>query len=400
MTDTPITGIIDVRDNHWYVRTDGYNAGPHDAFVPSGMIERYGLRRGDTVTGTTRPDSRPGSDTRSDTRFGTRSDARPRSGPGPRPRTGRRPQLDPLVQLDTVNGLDPSEARRRPEFQQLTPLYPQERLRLETEPHLLLTRAIDLVMPIGKGQRALIVAAPKTGKTTVLQAIANAVTENNPECHLMVVLVDERPEEVTDMRRSVKGEVIASTFDRLPADHTALAELAIERAKRLVESGDDVVVLLDSITRLGRAYNLAAPASGRILTGGIDSSTLHLPKRFLGAARNIENGGSLTVVATALVETGSQGDTLIYEEYKSTGNAELRLDRKAADRRTFPAIDIESSGTRMDDLLFTPAERTAVLKLRRALQAVDPSHSIEQLLDQLRKTTSNAQFVRRLAAIS
>ena len=274
------------------------------------------------------------------------------------PRDGeqRRDKYNPLVRLDTINGMDPEEARRRPEFYKLTPLYPQERLRLETEPHILTTRVIDLVMPIGKGQRALIVSPPKAGKTMVLQAIANAITHNNPECHLMVVLVDERPEEVTDMQRSVKGEVIASTFDRPPQDHTTVAELAIERAKRLVELGHDVVVLLDSITRLGRAYNLAAPASGRILSGGIDSTALYPPKRFLGAARNIENGGSLTIIATALVETGSMMDTVIFEEFKGTGNAELKLDRKIADKRVFPAIDIDPSGTRKEEILLAPDE--------------------------------------------
>ena len=268
----------------------------------------------------------------------------------------RRDKYNPLVRLDTINGMDPEEARRRPEFYKLTPLYPQERLRLETEPHVLTTRVIDLVMPIGKGQRALIVSPPKAGKTMVLQAVANAITHNNPECHLMVVLVDERPEEVTDMQRSVKGEVIASTFDRPPQDHTTVAELAIERAKRLVELGHDVVVLLDSITRLGRAYNLAAPASGRILSGGIDSTALYPPKRFLGAARNIENGGSLTILATALVETGSMMDTVIFEEFKGTGNAELKLDRKIADKRVFPAIDIDPSGTRKEEILLAADE--------------------------------------------
>ena len=261
-----------------------------------------------------------------------------------------------LVRLDTINGLDPEEARKRPEFTKLTPLYPNERLRLETEPNVLTTRVIDLVMPIGKGQRALIVSPPKAGKTMVLQAIANAITTNNPECHLMVVLVDERPEEVTDMQRSVKGEVIASTFDRPPSDHTSVAELSIERAKRLVEMGHDVVVLLDSITRLGRAYNLAAPTSGRILSGGVDSTALYPPKRFLGAARNIEHGGSLTILATALVETGSTMDTVIFEEFKGTGNAELKLDRRIADKRIFPAVDVDASGTRKEELLLSPEE--------------------------------------------
>ena len=302
----PVAGIVDVLDNYAFVRTSGYLAGPNDVYVSMAQIKRYGLRRGDAVTGAVRA-ARDGEQ--------------------------RRDKYNPLVRLDTINGMDPEEARRRPEFYKLTPLYPQERLRLETEPHILTTRVIDLVMPIGKGQRALIVSPPKAGKTMIQQAIANAIAPNNPECHLMVVLVDERPEEVTDMQRSVKGEVIASTFDRPPQDHTTVAELAIERAKRLVELGHDVVVLLDSITRLGRAYNLAAPASGRILSGGIDSTALYPPKRFLGAARNIENGGSLTIIANALVETGSMMDTVIFEEFKGTGNAELQAgpeDRRQA----------------------------------------------------------------------
>ena len=260
------------------------------------------------------------------------------------------------MRLDTVNGGPVEDAKKRPDFSKLTPLYPNQRLRLETTPDRLTTRVIDLIMPIGKGQRALIVSPPKAGKTTILQDIANAITKNNPECHLMVVLVDERPEEVTDMTRSVKGEVIASTFDRPPSDHTAVAELAIERAKRLVEQGKDVVVLLDSITRLGRAYNNASPASGRILSGGVDSTALYPPKRFLGAARNIEEGGSLTIIATAMVETGSTGDTVIFEEFKGTGNAELKLDRKISERRVFPAVDVNPSGTRKDELLLSPDE--------------------------------------------
>ena len=329
-------------------------------------VRRFGLRRGDAVTGAIR---------------------QPRDGE-------RREKYNPLVRLDTVNGRDPEAAKNRVEFTKLTPLYPQSRLRLETEPHLLTTRVIDLVMPIGKGQRALIVSPPKAGKTMVLQAIANAITVNNPECHLMVVLVDERPEEVTDMQRSVKGEVISSTFDRRPQDHTMVAELSIERAKRLVELGHDVVVLLDSITRLGRAYNLAAPASGRILSGGVDSTALYQPKRFLGAARNIENGGSLTILATALVETGSAGDTVFFEEYKGTGNAELKLDRKTAGRRVYPAVDIAQSSTRREELLFTPGELKATRALRHALSNRD--QPIDQLLDGLRRTKSNDDFLRQL----
>jgi transcription termination factor Rho len=301
------------------------------------------------------------------------------------------------VRLDTINGLDPEEARKRPEFTKLTPLYPNERLRLETEPNVLTTRVIDLVMPLGKGQRALIVSPPKAGKTMVLQAIANAITTNNPECHLMVVLVDERPEEVTDMQRSVKGEVIASTFDRPPTDHTSVAELSIERAKRLVEMGHDVVVLLDSITRLGRAYNLAAPTSGRILSGGVDSTALYPPKRFLGAARNIEHGGSLTILATALVETGSTMDTVIFEEFKGTGNAELKLDRRIADKRIFPAVDVDASGTRKEELLLSPEELGITYKLRRVLHALDSQQGIELLIDRLKQTRTNYEFLMQIA---
>ncbi len=365
-----VKGIVDVLDNYAFVRTSGYVSGPDDAYVSMAQIKRYGLRRGDAVTGAVRA-AREGEQ--------------------------RRDKYNPLVRLDTINGMDPEEARRRPEFYKLTPLYPQERLRLETEPHILTTRVIDLIMPIGKGQRALIVSPPKAGKTMIQQAIANAITQNNPECHLMVVLVDERPEEVTDMERTVKGEVIASTFDRPPQDHTTVAELAIERAKRLVELGQDVVVLLDSITRLGRAYNLAAPASGRILSGGIDSTALYPPKRFLGAARNIENGGSLTIIANALVETGSMMDTVIFEEFKSTGNAELKLDRKIADKRVFPAIDIDSSGTRKEEILLAEDELAVVRQLRKVLQPMDSTHAMEQLVELLGKTRSNTEFLMNVA---
>ncbi len=368
-----VAGILDVLDNYGFIRTSGYLSGPEDAYVSGSQLKRYGLRRGDVVTGAVRQ-SRDNSDQRDQ----------------------RRDKYNPLVRLDTINGMEPEEARRRPEFYKLTPLYPQDRLRLETEAHLMTPRVIDLVMPLGKGQRALIVSPPKAGKTMVLQAVANAIAVNNPECHLMVVLVDERPEEVTDMQRSVKGEVIASTFDRPPQDHTTVAELAIERAKRLVELGHDVVVLLDSITRLGRAYNLAAPASGRILSGGIDSTALYPPKRFLGAARNIENGGSLTILATALVETGSMMDTVIFEEFKGTGNAELKLDRKIADKRVFPAIDIDASGTRREEILMAPDELAIVQKLRKALHAVDSQRAVEQLLEQLRKTGSNTELLMHL----
>jgi len=368
----PVAGIVDVLDNYAFVRTSGYLSGSNDVYVSMAQIKRYSLRRGDAVTGAVRA-ARENTD------------------------GSRRDKYNPLVRLDTINGMDMEESRRRPEFYKLTPLYPQERLRLESEPHILTTRVIDLVMPIGKGQRALIVSPPKAGKTMVLQAIANAITTNNPECHLMVVLVDERPEEVTDMQRSVKGEVIASTFDRPPTDHTTVAELSIERAKRLVELGHDVVVLLDSITRLGRAYNNASPASGRILSGGIDSTALYPPKRFLGAARNIENGGSLTIIATALVETGSTGDTVIFEEFKGTGNAELKLDRKIADKRVFPAIDIDPSGTRKEEILLAPDELAIVLKLRKVLHALDSQQALDLLLDRLKKTRTNIEFLMQIA---
>jgi transcription termination factor Rho len=366
----PVAGILDVLENYAFVRTSGYLAGPNDVYVSLSLVRKYGLRRGDALIGAVR---------------------QPRDG------EQQRQKFNPLVRVDKINGLDPEESRNRPDFTKLTPLYPNERLRLETEPHILTTRVIDLVMPIGKGQRALVVSPPKAGKTSVLQSIANAITKNNPECHLMVVLVDERPEEVTDMQRSVKGEVIASTFDRPPSDHTTISELAIERAKRLVEMGHDVVVLLDSITRLGRAYNLAAPASGRILSGGVDSTALYPPKRFLGAARNIEGGGSLTVIATALVETGSAGDSVIFEEFKGTGNAELKLDRKIADKRTFPAVDVDSSGTRKEDLLLSPDELAVMHKLRRVLHALDSQQAIDLLLDRLRKSRTNIEFLMQVA---
>ncbi|MFC4125113.1 transcription termination factor Rho [Nocardia rhizosphaerae] len=364
----PVAGILDVLDNYAFVRTSGYLAGPNDVYVSMNLVRKNGLRRGDAITGAVRA---------------------PRDGE----QSNQRQKFDPLVRLDTVNGGDVEAAKRRPDFQKLTPLYPNQRLRLETAQNKLTTRVIDLIMPIGKGQRALIVSPPKAGKTTIMQDIANAIATNNPECYLMVVLVDERPEEVTDMQRSVKGEVIASTFDRPPADHTSVAELAIERAKRLVEMGKDVVVLLDSITRLGRAYNNSSPASGRILSGGVDSTALYPPKRFLGAARNIENGGSLTIIATAMVETGSTGDTVIFEEFKGTGNAELKLDRKIAERRVFPAVDINPSSTRHDELLMSPDEMAVVHKLRRVLSGLDSHQAIDLLMDRLRKSKNNLEFL-------
>jgi len=361
----PVAGILDVHESYAFVRTTGYLPGSNDVYVSLAMVRKHGLRKGDAITGSTK---------------------QPKEG-------DRREKFNPLVRIDTVNGGDLESARNRPEFSKLTPLYPQDRLRLETESGNLTTRVIDLVAPIGKGQRGLIVSPPKAGKTMVLQAIANAITVNNPEAHLMVVLVDERPEEVTDMQRSVKGEVIASTFDRPAEDHTIIAELAIERAKRLVELGHDVVVLLDSMTRLGRAYNLAAPASGRILSGGVDSTALYPPKRFFGAARNIEHGGSLTILATALVETGSRMDEVIFEEFKGTGNMELKLDRRLADKRVFPAVDVDASGTRKEDLLLAPDELKIVWKLRRVLHALDQQQSIELLLSKLRETKTNLEFL-------
>ncbi len=364
----PVAGILDVLDNYAFVRTSGYLAGPNDVYVSMNLVRKNGLRRGDAITGAVRA---------------------PREGE----QGNQRQKFDPLVRLDTVNGSDVDASKRRPEFNKLTPLYPNQRLRLETQQNKLTTRVIDLIMPIGKGQRALIVSPPKAGKTTILQDIANAIAINNPECYLMVVLVDERPEEVTDMQRSVRGEVIASTFDRPPSDHTSVAELAIERAKRLVEMGQDVVVLLDSITRLGRAYNNSSPASGRILSGGVDSTALYPPKRFLGAARNIENGGSLTIIATAMVETGSTGDTVIFEEFKGTGNAELKLDRKIAERRVFPAVDINPSSTRHDELLMSPDEMAVVHKLRRVLSGLDSQQAIDLLIDRLKKSKNNVEFL-------
>ncbi|WP_085997017.1 transcription termination factor Rho [Nocardia pneumoniae] len=368
----PVAGILDVLDNYAFVRTSGYLAGPNDVYVSMNLVRKNGLRRGDAITGAVRA---------------------PRDGE----QANQRQKFDPLVRLDTVNGGDVEAAKRRPEFGKLTPLYPNQRLRLETTPNKLTTRVIDLIMPIGKGQRALIVSPPKAGKTTILQDIANAIATNNPECYLMVVLVDERPEEVTDMQRSVKGEVIASTFDRPPSDHTSVAELAIERAKRLVEMGKDVVVLLDSITRLGRAYNNSSPASGRILSGGVDSTALYPPKRFLGAARNIENGGSLTIIATAMVETGSTGDTVIFEEFKGTGNAELKLDRKIAERRVFPAVDVNPSGTRKDELLLSPDEAGVLHKLRRVLSGLDSHQAIDLLIDRLKKSKNNLEFLMQVS---
>jgi transcription termination factor Rho len=366
----PVAGILDVLDNYAFVRTSGYLPGASDVYVSLGQVKKYNLRKGDAVVGSIR---------------------QPREGD----QSGRQ-KYNAIVKVDSINGLTVEEAATRVEFQKLTPLYPQERLRLETESGKLTQRIIDLVAPIGKGQRGLIVAPPKAGKTIVMQQIANAISINNPEVHLMVVLVDERPEEVTDMQRTVKGEVIASTFDRPAEDHTTVAELAIERAKRLVELGHDVVVLLDSITRLGRAYNLAAPASGRILSGGVDASALYPPKRFFGAARNIENGGSLTILASALVETGSKMDEVIFEEFKGTGNMELRLSRQLADKRIFPAVDVNASGTRREEMLMSADEVKITWKLRRALAGLDQQQALEAILGRLKETSSNVEFLMQV----
>ncbi len=364
----PAAGILDILDNYAFVRTTGYIPSESDVYVSLSMVKKWGLRKGDAIVGQVR---------------------QPREGE-------RKEKFNPMVRVDTVNGMTIDDAKKRVEFANLTPLYPTERLRLESQAGGLTGRVIDLVAPIGKGQRGLIVSPPKAGKTMIMQQIANAITENNPEVHLMVVLVDERPEEVTDFQRSVKGEVIASTFDRPATDHTTVAELAIERAKRLVELGHDVVVLLDGITRLGRAYNLAAPASGRIMSGGVDSSALYPPKKFFGAARNIEDGGSLTIIATALVETGSRMDEVIFEEFKGTGNMELRLRREFADKRIFPAIDVSASSTRREELLIDKDELAIVWKLRRLLSGLEGSQGLELVLDKLKKSSTNAEFLLQI----
>ncbi len=364
----PVGGLLDILDSYAFIRTGGYLPSPNDVYVSLQQVRKYSLRKGDVITGSVRE---------------------PKEGE-------RKEKFNALVKVETINGVEPENSKERVDFSKLVPLYPQERLRLETEPNILTTRIIDLISPIGKGQRGLIVSPPKAGKTMVLQAIANAITTNNPECHLMVVLVDERPEEVTDMQRSVKGEVIASTFDRPADDHTTVAELAIERAKRLVELGHDVVVLLDSITRLGRAYNIAAPASGRILSGGVDSAALYPPKKFFGAARNIENGGSLTILATALIDTGSKMDEVIFEEFKGTGNMELILNRKFADKRIFPAVDVVASGTRKEEILMGTEELSIVWRLRRVLHALEPQQALELLLEKMKGTKSNVEFLLQI----
>ncbi|ARD41312.1 transcription termination factor Rho [Actinomyces gaoshouyii] len=379
----PVAGILDASDpNHAYLRTSGYLPGPKDVYVSAAQVKEHGLRPGDAVSGWVREG---GESAQFAGGHGGRQNRRQN-------RAGR-VKYNPLVSVETINGMDSERSKRRPEFAKLTPLYPQEQLRLETTPKAVTPRVIDLVSPIGKGQRGLIVSPPKAGKTIVLQQIANAIAVNNPEAHLMVVLVDERPEEVTDMQRTVKGEVIASTFDRPASDHTIVAELAIERAKRLVELGQDVVVLLDSITRLGRAYNLAAPVSGRILSGGVDAAALYPPKRFFGAARNVENGGSLTILATALVETGSKMDEVIFEEFKGTGNMELKLSRQLADKRIFPAVDVAASGTRREELLIDPAQLKIMWRLRRLFAGLEQQQALELVLSKLKDTQSNAEFL-------
>ena len=372
----PVQGVVDVSDGHGYLRTAGYRRSPADIPLTPGELRQHGLRKGDHIEGTAGPREQAS---------GSRNNKTPRDARNPR-----------LVGVTTINGLSPDEARLRPHFEDLTPVYPSERLRLEAGDTSATARIIDLVSPIGKGQRGLIVAPPKAGKTMVLKTIAHAIANAYPEVHLMMVLVGERPEEVTDLRRSVRGEVVFSTFDQSPDDHVRAAELAIERAKRLAELGQDVVVLLDSLTRLGRAYNLAAPASSRTLSGGVAASALQPPRQFLGAARNLEEGGSLTILSTALVDTGSQLDNVLFEEFKGTGNMELRLRRDLAEKRMFPAIDPVPSGTRREDLLMDPAEHAAVVSLRRALASLDPQHALELLLDKAREP--NAEFLRQVRA--
>jgi transcription termination factor Rho len=361
------TGTLDIRsqDGYGFLRVNGYLPGSEDVYVPLSMIRRMGLRRGDEIEGTVKL-----------------------------PRDSEK--YAALSRVDKVNDLDPEEARNRRDFKDLTPLYPLERLRLEHNPTEISTRIMDLMCPIGKGQRGMIVSPPKAGKTTLMKQIANAISENNPEVYLIILLADERPEEVTDMQRSTKAHVIYSTFDRPSEEHCQVAELTIERAKRLVEYGRDVVVLLDGITRLSRAYNLATPASGKILSGGVDSSALYPPKRFFGAARNLEEGGSLTILATALVDTGSRMDEVIFEEFKGTGNMEVRLDRKLSERRIFPALDVDASSTRKEELLLTEEELVVAWKLRRVLGALDPAQALELVVDRMRQSKTNAEFLRHI----
>jgi transcription termination factor Rho len=365
-----VHGLLDLRDEGYgFLRTTSYLPGPKDVYVSASQVRRFGLRKGDFVLGATRP---PASNEK----------------------------YPALLRVDEINGMSSDDARTRARFEDLTPLFPDERLRLELsdDPSNMTGRIVDLISPIGKGQRGLIVSPPKAGKTTILKQLVYSIERNNPEVHLMVLLVDERPEEVTDMRRHVvRGEVVASTFDRPSEEHTQVAELTIDRAKRLVELGNDVVIVLDGITRLARAYNLAQPASGRILSGGVDSTALYPPKRFFGAARNIEEGGSLTIVATALIETGSRMDEVIFEEFKGTGNMELRLDRRLAERRIYPAIDVEASSTRHEELLFDRSQLQQVWKLRRVLNALEGGAGLELLIDKIRTTRSNDEFLAEIA---
>lgn len=364
-------GVLDLLpEGYGFLRVTGYLSGNKDVYVSQSFVRRFDLRRGDRIGGPIR-------------------------------RNKNNDKFPALARVDTIEGEEVSQdgvVPRRVEFKDLTPLFPDERLRLETETNSpIAMRLVDMIAPIGKGQRGLLVSPPKAGKTTVLKQLAHAIEANNPEVHLMVLLVDERPEEVTDFERSTRGEVVSSTFDRPAEDHTQVAELTIERAKRLVERGRDVVILLDSITRLGRAYNLAAPASGRILSGGIDSAALYPPKRFFGAARNIEGGGSLTIIASALIDTGSKMDEVIFEEFKGTGNMELRLDRRMEQKRIFPAIDIQGSGTRREELLLEPEELSTIWKLRRLLSTMDSEAALQLLIDKLKATKSNSQFLQMIA---
>jgi transcription termination factor Rho len=366
----PTEGLLDLRDEGYgFLRATGYLAGPKDVYVSASQVKRFSLRKGDYVKGMTRP-------------------------------AARTEKYPALLRVDEINAMSPDEARARPRFEDLTPLFPDSQLRLELddEPLNMTGRIVDLISPIGKGQRGLVVSPPKAGKTTILKQLVYSVERNNPEVHLMVLLVDERPEEVTDMRRHVlQGEVVASTFDRPSEEHTQVAELTIERAKRLVEMGQDVVIVLDGITRLARAYNLSAPASGRILSGGVDSTALYPPKKFFGAARNIEEGGSLTIIATALIETGSRMDEVIFEEFKGTGNMELRLDRRLSERRIYPSIDVEASSTRHEELLFDRNQLQQVWKLRRVLNALEDGKGLELLMDKIRTTKSNDEFLAEIA---
>jgi transcription termination factor Rho len=357
-----MSGIVDIGAEGAFVRTSGYRRGPADVHVSAGQIQQYGLRKSDQIEGTARPDKRAG-------------------------------KSSSLIRVDTINGMPPEQARARPHFADLTPLYPQERLRLEDGSSSATARIIDLVAPIGKGSRGLIVSPPKAGKTMLLQNIATAITSNHPEVILIVLLIDERPEEVTEMQRTVKGEVVSSTFDEPAARHVQVAEMVIEKAKRLVEHKRDVVILLDSITRLARAYNTIVPPSGKVLSGGVDSNALQRPKRFFGAARNIEEGGSLSIVATALIDTGSRMDDVIFEEFKGTGNMEIHLERKLVDKRVFPAIDINKSGTRKEELLLPKEELNRVWILRKVLNPLSPVETMELLLDKLSKTRSNLEFL-------